>query len=301
MAEFEKRPQPKLRETYRDAHLENSVDYATEWQGWAPLKDFEFRLSSSRFSLPEKLQAVKDALVEFQTGGRATDNPTARLARIEYLPTGGKVLTFERASYFDYIATNHAMDTFIAGYDATVREMIEPGPNLTPFSEAQAANHLGLVCVVETADSKLIMQRKGGNSVTGANSMHVAASAAMNLREPFQNPFQVMQNELFEEAALTPDETASIQAIAVGRELARGGKPELFFHLFVPSEAAEIVARKITDPDKEIDTRPVIQLPKDPEDRIQELHKLIADPRIFASSKAALNYYAARLWASTAT
>lgn len=102
---------------------------------------------------------------------------------------------------------------------------------MAPLEKSFCSNHLGLSCPVITKEGKIILNKGTQQKVTSAKLISPSASGAMDWREPFVTPFEVMQAELYEEIGLEPSETAGIKAIAIARELARGGKPEMFFYL----------------------------------------------------------------------
>ena len=282
--QFEKRQQPDLRQVYSAEKIEK-VPYATVWEGEITDNQCEFQVIPDVFETAPEIKQVRQQLIEFQTYGKTYRNdPKARLSEFSINQNGAPILTFQKVKYADYIVTNNSMEIVPTGSTQTIREILEPGPRLKTLSESKCSNHLGLNCLVLTADNKIILQRAGMQKITGGGQTTSSASGAMDFKESFVNPFECMQAELFEEIGLTQEETAEIKAIAIGRELARGGKPEMFFILRTNLIAQEILDRQPNDPDREVASRFEVEVTE------EKARELIEDQNTSQSTKAALHY-----------
>jgi len=288
---FEKRPTPDLRLVYLAERVE-VVPYVTLLECEATEDKFAFEFGSERqFKTDSQIEQFRQPLIEFQTKGREfRDDPKARLVEVNS-SWEGITLKFEGVRYSDYVITNNAMEIVVPDRNKTVREILEPGPVLTPLSESLSSNHLGLSCLVITKDHELILQNASGQKVTGAGQITSSASGAMDWQDGLPiNPFEMMQAELYQELGLGQEHTFDILAIALGRELARGGKPEMFFVCKPQLSADEILALKASDPDKEVESLFKVDLPEDEFDLKEKLNKLISQDNISQSTKAAIFY-----------
>lgn len=288
-AEFTKKETPELRKFYSQEKVE-TVPYVTIWEGAKLENECDFENSACEFITIPEIEAVREQLIAFQTKGKNyRDDPKSRLASIKE-ENGRLVFSFQKVGYSDYIVTNMSMEVVLPGSNKSIREQLEPGPALTRLDESKCSNHLGVSCLVITADKKMILQKASQAKVTGARQITSSASGAMDWTEPNINPFEVIQSELYEELGLTNEETLYVTGIALSRELARGGKPEMFFILKTELTSDEILSRVATDPDKEVDQLFTIDLSQDSTERIESLSKLWEDQSTSQSTKASLYY-----------
>lgn len=286
-SEFKKAKTPDVNATYKAEQIE-TMPYVTLWEGIRGEHECDFQTKIEVFKTDHKIEAIRDSLIDFLTKGKTYhDGAKARLVSVAD-ENGRLNFIFQPVNYSDYIVTNNAMEVIPPGWNQSIRDLLEPGPNLTSLKDSKSSNHLGLSCLVLTADKKLIMQKATSNVISGAGKVKCSASGAMDWQDPFANSFEVMQAELYEELGLSHEETSTLQAIAVARELARGGKPEMFFMLKSELTSTDITARIATDPEKEVESIFTIDLAgSDQGDKLQEL---IADPNLFESAKAGIYY-----------
>jgi len=288
--EFTKRPLPDLRAIYEREKIEN-VPYVTVWEGSKRENDCDFEAVDGVFEMIPEIDAIRDNLIGFQTKGKNyRDDPKSRLVSV--VDENGKLkFGFQKVNYSDYIVTNMSMEVVPLGSNSTLREILEPGPNLTSLELSKCSNHLGVSCLVITADNKLVLQKAAAQKVTGAGQITSSASGAMDWKDPNVNPFEIIQAELYEELGLTDEETSSVRGIAIARELARGGKPEMFFVLNSDLTSEEMLSRIATDPDKEVEKLFTIDLSGGPNMNETKLKELWENDNTSQSTKAALYYF----------
>ncbi|MCI0560430.1 MAG: hypothetical protein MN733_18240 [Nitrososphaera sp.] len=159
----------------------------------------------------------------------------------------------QKASYFDQVATNLTMD-WASGFVsnerlsriatsriATVRNSFErPREGKLPsLGESSLANTLGVAAFLYTADRQILIPIRGDNQAImsqGEGKFHCSASGVFkweNLENSgdeasFQALAAGMHDEISRELNV-PKEAYQLTPLAFTRELARGGKPQLFF------------------------------------------------------------------------
>lgn len=292
--EFSKRATPDLRTQY-SAEMVETVPYITLWEGEANEAQFDFRLNEKPFRTVDAIENFRRELINFQTKGKNyTDNPKSRLVSLDQQDK--LIMTFQRVNYSDFIVTNNSMEVVLPTTGKTIRESLEPGPELSPLSESLCSNHLGISCLVVTSDNKLILNVGSSTKITGASKISSSASGSMDYKEPFTTPFEVMQAELYEELGIVPsEETSDMRAIAIARELQRGGKPEMFFVMFTEFSSDHILSLVRSDPDKEVESVYAVDLPMDKNQKVAKISELATSPNNAESTKAALYYLARNL------
>lgn len=291
--EFAKKDHPDLKTLY-SAERKEEIPFVTLWEGEFDELHFDFIVNKTPFKTAEDIEKVRDSLIAFQTKGKNySDNPKSRL---DSFVIGNRFLmTFSKVNYSDYIVTNNSMEIVLPS-GKTVRDVLEPGPELKPLSESKCSNHLGISCLMITADNKLILNVGTQSKITGAGKISSSASGSMDYKEPHVTPFEVMHAELYEELGIVPSEkTSDIRAIALARDLQRGGKPEMFFVMYTAYKADDILSMVGSDPDKEVERVYAVDLPENLGERRDKIIELSQDPNNAQSTQAALYYFARNL------
>jgi hypothetical protein len=189
---------------------------------------------SSSFTLEADLAVVRKTILDHLAAqGRIfTDGVTTRLQ--DWSWDGEKLtLVVQRGSYFDYLGTNWAAAEGLTvereGRAIPVRELVEPGPALTPLPRARAANHLGVAVMLLCERYALFNVR--GQQTTYPGMLDLSASGVLAFEGDKTDPFRHVLTELEEEAGLGADDVDvdSLRLIGLSREHRRAGKPDLFF------------------------------------------------------------------------
>jgi hypothetical protein len=189
------------------------------------------------FFLDAELEDLKRPFIEYlvrQGSQQPTNNRTVRLRDLEQLDQHRIQLTFQSASYFDYMVTNWAssQDYAVARDDGPVtsfRNLVEPGPKLKPLPRAKAANQTGVVCLFLCESCLLVNQR--GRQITDSGLWGLSASGTLHNDGYATSPFDHVLTELAEETGLEGDfvDADSLRLIGIAREFHRAGKPEMYF------------------------------------------------------------------------
>lgn len=222
------------------------------WRGNISAPALHVSMMPNPSELAPNLDWVRNAILDHLVAqGRVFDDgPRSRLYDFSW-DGEGLTLVVQRGSYFDYLATNWAAGEgiMVLQRDETVpvRELVEPGPMLTPLSQAKAANHLGVAVMLLCEDHVLINVR--GKQATYPGRLDLSASGVLAFEESDTDPFRHVLTELAEEAGLGADnvDVDSLRLIGLSREHRRAGKPDLFFTVRAQkpfSEVKEIVAQR---------------------------------------------------------
>ncbi len=153
---------------------------------------------------------------------------------------------FSYSTYFDYLISNGSHDQMLFN-QLTVRDLLEPGPRLSPLDVATCSNHLGLSAIFISCDGYLLLQKRSKSTAVFSGRLSPSVSGAANV-ETFSNEsgglsfltcfITEMQEELSSDFCL--DDFTEIRVLGVTRELVRLGKPELFLIASMKASMAEI-------------------------------------------------------------
>jgi len=166
--------------------------------------------------------------------------------RISEWNSDTKTITIQPATYFDQVGTNLSIDWASGLIDddnaSTIRNTIESNENgmLPRLKNSILANTLGVAVVLINKETKEVLIPIRGSEQAimsdGKGKFHCSASGVFELDDfpikgeklTFDIFMQGMKKEIKEEIGLSTDSYKLIP-LAFTRELARGGKPQLFF------------------------------------------------------------------------
>lgn len=243
-------------------------------KGWLQLK-----WSDDPFLLPVALTGHRERMVaEFKQRGRlrvrresgATENQDC--PRVIGFDPAHHILHLQSAEYFDQVATNLCLDfpvdlgsdTEGRTYSSTIRDLERDyissgrllqhkpllGARLRPFEESILANTLGVACLIEFADGRVIYRIRGAGTAIYGGQAHVPLSFAQELLRGQDEPRTLegfvmtdLRLEFEQETGLEFNaymrEEKPVTPLALCRDLLRGGKPQLFLLLHSHCDAEE--------------------------------------------------------------
>ncbi len=239
---------------YADVLLLKKGDYG--FQSGQDVNDFVVIIRKDAYSVPHSLREHQSTAVQlFKDIGRLRKIPNTDeyendiSARIISWSSDSKQIEIQSACYFDQVATNLTLD-WASGYiykgqtcsrNATIRGCVERPVNgmLPPLQESILANTLGVAAILRTADDQLLIPIRGDNQAIFSRKegqFHCSASGVFKWKYVLdageQADFDVfsegMRDEIYRELNL-PRDSYILIPLAFARELARGGKPQLFF------------------------------------------------------------------------
>ena len=207
-----------------------------------------FRIVDRGFSLDPSLDDYRASIhEEAKRDKRLFDGRVVRMCELS--PTG--IATLCHASYFDALATNFAMDHAPPGRAETLRQAVHHASrSVGDLRTSKLVNHLGLVCMVESADGMLVAQQRASAVANRANTISSSVSGAVNLSDvrPFmdrETGLLELAHAVFREALEELGvEAHTIRFLGLLRELLRGGKPELYFYARTASSIRAIVTAR---------------------------------------------------------
>jgi hypothetical protein len=145
----------------------------------------------------------------------------------------------ETATYFDQIATNIIMDwdSGLLGSGASIRNNVDIARNgqLLPLAASRLANTLGVCAMFYNRSLEpLVRIRKPNLGALPAGGLHCTVSGVYSFADRRGDAYDLdvlgrgMVAEILRETGLTESEFIFLP-VAFGRELPRGGKPQLFY------------------------------------------------------------------------
>jgi hypothetical protein len=208
---------------------------------WAPRANGDLARQGLAFTVSETPFTVDPLLADYRAPvvrDAAHDDRLfdGRVVRLANLGSDGAV-SFCPASYFDALATNFAMDHRPDARRETLRQFLHGGTRaLDRFADSKLANHVGVVCMLETADGMLVAPRRSGNVANRPDSISASASGALDPADigpigadsfALSTLANAAFRETFEELGV---EMTQLRFLGLLRELLRGGKPEFYFY-----------------------------------------------------------------------
>ena len=159
----------------------------------------------------------------------------------------------QKCGYFDQVATHLGLDYKEKPEDTSLREMLGkdyPG-RLPPLEDGRLSNSFGVGMMLfykEKGSFIPCVYKRTNDVAVFANRPNCTASGAVDWPEDntVAMPDTVTARictELKEETGLTGDEITNLQPVFIGRELARGGKMQLFYAATTEMPRDEIADR----------------------------------------------------------
>jgi hypothetical protein len=201
---------------------------------------------------------VYTSSVKAEARGRGLyDGNVVRLRKLEN-NSGGATIYVETAKYFDSLATNFAMDHKPTGRLQSLRDHLHgPIKAFNAFHDDVLVNHIGLVCMIETADGQLVVQIRSrdvanrpwtrSSSVSGVLDLFDLKSIGSHKKIALKDVALGICREAFEEIGVLIEDA---HFLGLFREMLRGGKPELYFFARSRESFSEIVEARRYAQDK---------------------------------------------------
>lgn len=199
-----------------------------------------FMCNSQEFEPPAEIRdayvgPIRDELSR-NLNGKLWNGSVLRLKDIQLESRGRWLATVQKAKYFDSLATNFAMDNKPVGRRQTLREMISNDTGmLGPYATSPLANHIGVVCLVESADGFLVVQHRSSNVANRGETLSASVSGAVDYVVDDLNKTNLSLKDIaratfresYEELGI---EDQNVRFLGMIREYLRGGKPEFYYY-----------------------------------------------------------------------
>jgi len=151
-------------------------------------------------------------------------------------------MTMNCGSYYDSLSTNFAMDHKPKTAQKSLREFIhgESG-TLLEFTNSPLVNHLGIGCLVESADGFLVASKRASKGVSQLpRSWSISINGVLGYEDicrdlsspvPEEGTLADIARGVFREGrAELGIQVKDLRFLGMLREYCRGGKPELYFY-----------------------------------------------------------------------
>lgn len=187
-----------------------------------------------RYELPD---LIKQVTIEMPPR-HLYERDKAGLVGLTAAPDGGSfALRLQRASYSDYLKTNHQvlLRTSVEwnGASVVLADYLEPGGDrLRTLDTARCSNHLGLNALLIDSDEHAVLiarSKRYDHAYLPGIALGVSVAGSMDWTD--SDPFAGVKREMAEELNLNDDmlQPPGLLLVAIARNAARGGKPEAFF------------------------------------------------------------------------
>jgi hypothetical protein len=199
------------------------------------------------------------AFAERKKDGRTRLNErTIRLSKVQsqHADSGKALLNVQRASYYDQAHSNLILDfdRHNPGTFHTLRDQLHAkyGDCLPPLHDGRLANTIGIAAQLFYWNGKdwvpYIVRRVRQIGVF-PGGLHCSASGVANWPQrrseiTFGDLSKQMYDEIEEEVGLKPEELIELRPMALCREMARGGKPQIFYAGLTLLGRAELAKRR---------------------------------------------------------
>jgi hypothetical protein len=225
--------------------------------------------TTQRYELPWFLQSEGTTLLRerFNTlSGKDFNGATLSVCDLQFDTGTEKSIRYAMrfGNYFEYLLTNVIPEASVSGIN--IRSWLEPEKNesLNPLRSSQAENHLGISCMLSTADGYLLLgHRRDQNtvfkgewspSVSGAANLETCSNSEYSpgnadrgsvttdaytaldffVREANEEILQVLPGLLGSNPGDDRKQLEGLRFVGATRELIRLGKPEIFFAMRLP-------------------------------------------------------------------
>lgn len=198
----------------------------------------QLQLNEEKWSPPTTIDGYTGPIrAELSRGtGTSTDGQRVRLASLTR-KAGIDELVLQPVGYFDCLSTNFAMDHCPLGRSESLRESAQPKGRFEGFASSVLSNNIGVICMVESADGLLVVQRRSSaasiQNRPGGLSASVSGGVDWTDIEELGNTTGVRslvagtKRETVEELGVT---LRDVRFLGLMREMLRGGKPEAYFY-----------------------------------------------------------------------
>ena len=251
-----------------------------------------------------------------EVGKYRHDSDVIRVSQIEPTPDGAR-LVMQKARYSDQARSNLILDFAGDGRARTLRMALHAEtPGLLPaLDDRRLANTLGVTVLVFYRDetgilTPFLVPRTRKTAVMNRGLWSDSASGAAEwprdeLATPRTFEAYVMDDlykELKDEIGLDRADLSLVLPLAIGREIMRAGKPQMFFIGFTPlnrkaliqrMQAARELARRNPIEPEEIYRMPLLRRPPrlgDTSDLYRDQGEMGVDPQCLASLHYALTF-----------
>ncbi len=221
------------------------------FEGMLDEKAISVELLFEDFVAPERVAGALEFYRREAGGGEHKEFFDGRNARlVEVTPHR---LVFQGCSYFDYCATNLALDLEVPPL-GDLRSRAQRDGTLEPLEASVLANATGISGLVFTDDGYMLVQRRAPSVLFRRGELCSGASGTVDWvdidhavrRGGCLSDLQA-ERELVEELGVRAEWVRQRVFLGITRELVRGGAPEMFYAFEIEASLEQVRARTRRD------------------------------------------------------
>ena len=207
------------------------------------------------FSLDSFIKSQFFTLIEAHAMSKSTNSVTVRLTDVIHQPGADTAfLRTTRSTYLSHMLTNRAMDYELKP-GITIRSLFENTNHLVPLSRSRLSNHLGINALVflKGADktSYLLLPERGNNATVAKHKVTASIATRLEMDQTyFPNTYidKLTAKYIQEDCIRVAIDKAicvinppidSIHFLGLSRDIYEGGKPTLFYVVYLNMTPAE--------------------------------------------------------------
>ncbi len=221
------------------------------------------------FRLNNMLETLFLKIFRAHRGCFLRNYPTLRLADFAVRPVGDGAteLRFEtmRSTYFNHLVTNRAMD-FVIDDVVSVRSLFEYGPLLKPLRTSDLSNHIGINAIVYLSDGTMLYKQRSGTATISKGMLTSSIAMKIDLDEPARplSAYDLLvapvrqglidRLGIYDKRTSTPGrrqplplDEMDIYLLGVGRNVYEGGKPHLYYAVYMKNLSLDDFLREYMD------------------------------------------------------
>lgn len=201
------------------------------------------------FSLDTFIKAQFFTLIEAHAMSKSTNSVTVRLIDVIHQPGADNAfLRTARSTYLSHMLTNRALDYELKP-GITIRSLFENTNHLVPLSRSRLSNHLGINALVFLKDTEknsfLLLPERGNNATVAKHKVTASIATRLEMdKEHFPNTYidkltapyieeECIRVAIDKAIRLNNPPIDSIQFLGLSRDIYEGGKPTLFYVVYL--------------------------------------------------------------------
>ena len=211
-------------------------------------------------ALPSFVIDHADELLQAHKNSQKKNSNTVRLNDFTYdQATDRLILNTGRSTYYHMLITNRCMDYRFAN-GLSVREVYEYDDHICPLGQSKFGNQIGINGLIVTSDGYVLVEKRSRRKITWKNKFAQCISLAMKLDDlemsrwdklgaapkDAQNKIEgIIKKTIKGNFGLLPEvdyETFQMEDnfLGLARDLLEGGKPNLYFFIYVKKTGKEL-------------------------------------------------------------
>ena len=211
------------------------------------------------FQLDSFIKSHCGTLLEAHSSSKTLDSVTVRLADFEpATEANGQTATIHcmRSSYMAHLLTNRALDYLIEG-SLSIRKLYENDAKLRPLRRSMLSNHFGVNALIflrngEKEDGWLLMPHRRNDATVAKNSVTASMATRLKMEKHyFANEYADRMTADYMEHVYVEDNVAGamwvtadwlkahparVDFLGLSRDIYEGGKPTLFYAVYVDAD-----------------------------------------------------------------